>query len=191
MAGKQHIVHHTKALDDLQAMLAMQGDTKAFSLLYKRWHPRLLRHARSLTRHNEDAHDIMQDAAITIARNIHRLQAPENFGPWAYTIVRNRAANHIKRLQRERALKTAIHTQASLQSSQELHPERAETLRDLIETLSPNDREVLSAYYVDGMSVQEISGCLGLPAGTIKSRLYKARTHLKSAYETLKGYANE
>jgi len=191
VAGKKHTFHQTKALDDLQAMLAIQGDIKAFSLLYKRWHPRLLRHALSLAKHREDAHDIMQEAAIAIARNIHRLERPENFGPWAYTIVRNRAANHIKRLQRERTLKTAIRAEVNTQSPPASPPERADTLHDLIETLSPNDHEVLSAYYVDGMSVREISSCLGLPAGTVKSRLYKARTHLKSAYETLKGYSNE
>jgi len=191
VAGKQKTFRQGKALDDLQTMLAMQGDTKAFSLLYKRWHPRLLRHARSLARHTEDARDIMQDAAIAIARNIHRLETPENFGPWAYTIVRNRAANHIKRRQRERSLKTVIRTEANIQSPPTPPPERADTLRDLIETLRPNDREVLCSYYVDGMTVREISDCLGLPAGTVKSRLYKARTHLKSAYETLKGLPNE
>lgn len=186
LARSQNL-HQAKALDELQVALAMDGDAKAFALLYRRWHPRLLRHARSLAGHSEDARDIMQDAAMAIARNIHRLKNPESFGPWAYTIVRNRAANHIKRVQRDRSAIANMRTQAGTQSNQPPITERADQLRDLISTLPISDQEVLSAYYVDGMSVSEIASCLAIPSGTIKSRLYKARAHLKSAYANLKG----
>ncbi len=84
--GKKSAINQIDALDEMQVILSMEGDRRAFSLLYRRWHPRLLRHAQQLIRHREDAHDIMQESAIAIAKNIHRLETPKNFGPWAYTI---------------------------------------------------------------------------------------------------------
>lgn len=185
MTRKRQTRSEGQALDDLQVSLAMAGEARAFQLLYKRWHPRLLRHARGLVGHPDEALDVMQDAAMAIARNIHRLERPESFGPWAYTIVRNRAANHIKQNQRHRSLKKAARTVQDFDQTKAPAIERADQLRELIATLAVIDRDVLSAYYVDGMSVHEIAACLGLPPGTVKSRLHTARTHLKTAYDAL------
>lgn len=92
----------TKALDEYQAALAINGDARAFELLYKRWHPRLLRFAYRLTASEEEASDVMQEAAMTIAKNINRLESPASFPAWAYTIVRRRAGDHIQSIVRQR-----------------------------------------------------------------------------------------
>ena len=63
-----------EALDIYQAGLAMEGDKDAFTLLYRRWHPKLLKLAIRLTRHTDDARDVMQDTALVIARDIHKLR---------------------------------------------------------------------------------------------------------------------
>lgn len=185
--NRRQKTYRVDALDDLQVSLAMSGDKEAFSLLYRRWYPRLLRHAKGLVKHPEDARDVLQDAAIAIARNIHRLKNPKMFGPWAYTIVRNRAANHVKHLQRERLLKDAVRADNDLNNVPVPASSRADQLRELIHALSMPDQEVLSAYYVDGMSISEISECLALPSGTVKSRLFTARAHLKLAYQENEG----
>ena len=65
-----------KALDDCQVALAITGDQRAFELLYKRWHPKLLRLAMRMTQNKDDDQDVMQDAAITIAKNIGHLKDP-------------------------------------------------------------------------------------------------------------------
>ncbi len=174
-----------QALDAYQVALAMDGDRQAFDRLYRRWHPRLLRHAHRLTGQVEDARDVMQEVAMALVRNIHRLRDPEQFGPWAYTIVRNRAASFIKRTVRDRDLVKAVSVEAqTLGEGVDTADERTDELSRLIETLPITDREVLSAYYVDGMSVAEIAACLAIAPGTVKSRLHTARTHLKTAYET-------
>jgi len=169
----------------------MAGDEEAFSLLYRRWHPRLLRHAGRITPNSEDACDVMQEAAVAMARNIHRLENPESFGPWVYTIVRNRALNHIKRKKRDHTLKEAFKSEPCHNSTPVVEDNRADLLRDLIRTLTASDQEILIAYYVDGMSVVEISECLAAPAGTIKSRLHGARARLKLAYQSRQGNDNE
>lgn len=179
------------ALDELQVALAMDGDQHAFALLYRRWHPRLLRHAMLLTGNPDDANDVMQEAAMAIARNIHRLQHPNKFGPWAYTIVRNKTANYIRYAQRDRKLKDLVRDDTTGGIDETPADERANTLRDLIEQLSERDREILTAYYVDGMSVKEIAVCVSVPVGTVKSRLHTARTRLKSNYVKKKENTDE
>lgn len=82
----------TAALADL----AKLGDREAFAQLYTAWHPRLLRFALRRCGDMELARDAMQDAALTMARNIHRLKDPASFSPWAYTIVRRRVADRMR-----------------------------------------------------------------------------------------------
>ncbi len=177
-----------QALDAYQALLAMEGDRAAFDRLYRRWHARLLRHAHRLIGHSEDARDVMQEVAMALVKNIHRLREPEQFGPWAYTIVRNRSASFIKRTVREREIKTEAAAEAETTGAGAGPTDtRSDDLTALIATLGPTDREVLSAYYVDGMSVAEIAACLALAPGTVKSRLHTARTHLKTAYQSEQG----
>ena len=178
-----------KALDEFQAGLAMQGDRRAFSLLHKRWQSRLLAHAYRWVQNREDARDVLQDSALALARNIHRLRDPRDFGPWAFTIVRRRAVDLVRRKHRARANTARFEREQSVRVQPvavETDP-RAATLRTLISELSPEPRELLRMFYVDGMSVGEIARCLQRPAGTVKSRLHAARAQLKTAYHSQNG----
>lgn len=188
--AKRLAVSQARALDIYQAALAMDGDREAFDRLYRRWHPRLLRHALRLTGDAEDARDVMQDAAMALVRNIHRLRDPDQFGPWAYTIVRNRTASFIQRSVRERETRQALADEAEAPGPIQTDT-RSGDLIALISTLTLADREVLSAYYVDGMSIAEIAACLAIAPGTVKSRLHTARAHLKTAFETEEGASDD
>ncbi len=170
----------TKALDDYQASLAVNGDKAAFALLYKRWRPRLYRLAWRMTRNAEDAEDVMQDAAMTIAKNIHKLNDPRRFSAWAYTIVRRRSADHIKKAIHHRDIQDRAETASTLQSEDRI--EDYLSLRTTLATLPEADRVILMFFYVDGLNGKEIANALGIPLGTVKSRLFTARQKLKQAY---------
>jgi len=162
--------------------LAVAGDADAFEALYRNWHSRLQRYALFLLGNAEDARDVTQLTAIAIARNIHRLNEPASFAPWAYTILRRRAADYISREQKQRALAESM----SREGHQEV-PHVADTegfqWLDLIGSLGAVDREILTAYYVD----KDIAGCFAIPRGTVKSRLHSARARLKAAYKQIEG----
>jgi len=133
-----------KALDDYQVALAIKGDRRAFALLYKRWHPKLLRLAYRLTQNRDEAQDVMQDAAMTIAKNMGKLDDPAKFSAWAYTIVRRRAADHIAKAVKGRKLQSR------------------------------------AADYTPKSESQDMD--LGVPLGTVKSRLFTVRTKLQRIY---------
>ena len=149
-----------KALDDCQVALAITGDQRAFELLYKRWHPKLLRLAMRMTQNKDDAQDVMQDAAITIAKNIGHLKDPSKFSAWAYTIVRRRAADHIARVVKAREIKVRAVQSEIIQKSNQA--DETLDMKQAFERLSQPDR-LANALYVDGITAKNICGCMGSP----------------------------
>jgi len=174
------------ALDAYQVGLATDGDARAFDLLYRRWHPQLLRFAYRLTNNADEARDVMQEAALTIARDIHKLRDPTRFSAWAYTIVRRRAADHIERSVRARKIASDMpETEAPIGTDAKL------SLRQALARLPEPERLMLTLFYVDGLRGTEIAAALGIPLGTLKSRLFTARRKLKTIFETEAGDEND
>lgn len=181
MARKRSDKQLAKALDSFQAAKAAGGDARAFELLYKRWHAPLLRFAVRQMGDAEAAKDVIQDAALAMAKNIHRLNDPEMFSSWAYTIVRRRAADHISANMKDRALKFSF-----AEGGRQPVPEQTVTslaLRQGLAQLPEDQRLLLTLFYVEGLTGPELSAAMGVPLGTIKSRLFAAREHLKLIYE--------
>ena len=169
------------ALDIFQVGQAAAGDRRAFDLLYRRWHPRLLRLANRLTGHPDQAQDVLQDAAVTIARDIHKLEDPSKFSAWAYTIIRRRAADHINKAVRQRKSERLVTSTDIEISDDDL------ALRQALSQLPETDRLMLTLFYQDGFLGTEIAAAIGIPLGTVKSRLFKARSKLKTIYMTTEG----
>lgn len=170
-----------KSLDLYQVTLAASGDQKAFEGLYKRWHPKGMRLAQRLTGNAEEAKDVMQEASMTIAKNIHRLEKPEQFSAWAYTIIRRRAADHIRSAVRVR--KISDHAAQHQESTSTPSPETELSLKQAFSNLPSDEKTLLTLFYVDGFSGRDIAQALGIPLGTVKSRLFKARESLKQYYQ--------
>jgi len=164
------------ALNAYQVLLAIDGDRRAFELLLKRWHPRLFKLALYLTGHREDAEDVLQDGLLAIAKNIGRLKEPEQFGAWACTIIRRRAADKIKSIVRQRDIAADLKVQPDTEPS-DLATNL--TLRQLLENLPEQERGLMRLFYVQGFTAIEISAGLGIPVGTVKSRLFHIRQKLK------------
>lgn len=166
---------------DAQVALSIAGDKRAFERLYRYWRPRWLQFACWLVGDRDDALDVTQDASVAIAQNIHRLKDPAMFKAWSFTIVRRRAADHVRG-----AIKTRRLTEA-LQREPEppLRDDTATTtMSDLLQLVSADDQQLLTLFYVVGLNVAELAGALDVPAGTVKSRLFNARARLRRAWES-------
>ncbi|MEO0574621.1 MAG: sigma-70 family RNA polymerase sigma factor [Pseudomonadota bacterium] len=171
--------------DSVLIALSISGDTRAFAALYGRWHPRWLGFAKWLVNDAEDARDVMQEASIAIATNIHRLNDPTVFAAWSFTIIRRRAADHIRGTTAVRRLRDALMQVPEPDNTG--HSDHSDTA-DLLQLVGADDRQLLTLFYVYGLSVAEAASALGVPPGTVKSRLFHARARLKNAYtEALPG----
>jgi RNA polymerase sigma-70 factor (ECF subfamily) len=122
----------------------------------------------------------MQDAALTMARNIHKLKDPARFSAWACTIVRRRTADHIDKAVRRRAAEADPPATGDERGS---GLEAALSMKQALAQLPETERLMLKLAYLDGFRGPEIAAALGIPVGTVKSRLFKARHALKAVYD--------
>ncbi|MCB1217111.1 RNA polymerase sigma factor [bacterium] len=167
---------------ELLVLRCQRGEREAFAQLVELWQSRLLGQAISLCGERELALDVLQDSWLAIARGLSRLQDPASFPAWSYRILRNKAADAIGRISRERGRSADSDTEATAAALDADDPQ-LEELRLAIRQLPDAERELLRLHYMDGLSLADISGVLAIPAGTVKSRLFKARTRLRRQLE--------
>jgi RNA polymerase sigma-70 factor (ECF subfamily) len=163
------------------------GDSEGFEELISQWHRRVLGHVNRLTRGHDESSDIMQDIWMTVARKLRRLNDPACFPQWIYRIATAHCADWVRRRTRERELRNAVSEDETIS-----HPPRIaeaertddkEALQSAVRQLPSDQRTVLTMFYLDELSTGEIATALAIPIGTVKSRLYHARNHLRQQME--------
>ncbi|MBT8472841.1 MAG: sigma-70 family RNA polymerase sigma factor [Marinicaulis sp.] len=175
-----------RIFDEFLAASARAGDRSSFERLAKRWQPKLLGHAYRLTGEAEFARDVVQDAWTDIARGLSRLDDAAAFPAWAYRIVSRRAADSIRKKQRERSKMNAYATEpekADGQAAQMEFKADGGPLGEAMNALPPEQRAAIALFYKEDFSIAEIAAALSVPAGTVKTRLMHARRKLRAALE--------
>jgi RNA polymerase sigma-70 factor (ECF subfamily) len=174
---------------------AQAGESEAFGELVKRYMRRAYYSALGFVGSPEDAMDLSQDAFARAYRARHRIDPDMAFYTWYYQILRRLCFNFIRdrKLHRRkiRDQKSWIVDEATYRSS-ERDPLRAvereevrRKVREAIETLPDREREVLVLKEFEGLKYREIAEVVGIPIGTVMSRLYSARKHLAAAIEEM------
>jgi RNA polymerase sigma-70 factor (ECF subfamily) len=165
-------------MDDADAIRRCQeGDTDAFRHVVQRYQRRALAHARVLTGNDADAADAAQDAFLDAYRHLDRFDVTRGFYPWFYVLLRNRCFKH-----RARAPKGSVAVALIDAAAREPGGSR-EALQDLrraIDRLDAGDRELIVLKHLDGWTYDELAARIGIPRGTVMSRLYYARQRLQS-----------
>lgn len=167
-----------RAIDELLVIRCQAGDGDCFDLLIRRWQRRLWRYARSLTESDDAAWDVVQETWIAVLRQIRRLSDPAWFAAWAYRIVRNKSADHCRRAGRQRNVAdAAAERQRAGKTPREGDPRDA--VGEALRRLPAGARELLKLRYGDDLNILELAVVLGIPSGTVKSRLHNAREQLR------------
>lgn len=178
------MAEHTEQLvDELLVMDAQSGQVRALEKLVSRWQRRLWWHAYNLTGSSDGAWDITQETWLGIVRGLGRLHDPARFRAWAYRIATNKSNDWLRR---------NVHvpipepgSDAPQQTNEQQSGETARDVREMIRRLPRQSRAVLTLYYLEQLSVPEISVALNIPNGTVKSRLHAARTEFKALWQSL------
>lgn len=170
---------------ELLVLRCREGDAAAFEALVDAWQERLWRHARRLTGDADAAYDILQEAWIAIGRRIDRLLDPAAFPAWAYRIVSNKCRDWIRRESRRRK---GMQSYAAMWASENhggpaRQDERCEDLRAALARLSTPDLALLALKYEEGFDTAQIGEALGIPEGTVRSRLFHLRGKIRKMME--------
>jgi RNA polymerase sigma-70 factor, ECF subfamily len=141
--------------------------------------PALRRYARTLLRDSERGEDLLQDSLERALSRRHLFIWPSNLRAWLFRIMRNVHLNNL-RTARRRPLGLGLEDAASaaFPADQIPHVEIAETLA-AFDKLPIEQREVLLLVVVEGHSYREAARMLGVPAGTVMSRMARAREQLR------------
>jgi RNA polymerase sigma-70 factor, ECF subfamily len=169
--------------DEFLVIAARQGDVEALGELLERWQDRLWRFVCSLTGDEHDAREVYQDTCIAIARGISRLNDVTTFPKWAFTIASRRYADLVRRAERNRRVKDAIEAEPQSTETEAASPNE-QRLQLALEGLVSTDRRLLCLAYLEEWSHQDLASLLGIPIGTVKSRLHRARQKLREQLET-------
>ncbi|HUP83432.1 MAG TPA: sigma-70 family RNA polymerase sigma factor [Candidatus Limnocylindria bacterium] len=161
---------------------ARHGDVSAFESLVRAHQEVAFRTAWVCSGGTDDAEDAAQEAFMKAFAALPRFRAGAEFRPWLLTIVANEARNRRRSANRREAL--AVRAPADgVDSSPEataVATEQRRTLLDAINRLPDVDREVVTYRYLLELSEAEAAAVLGLPVGTVKSRLSRALDRLRS-----------
>ena len=170
----------SEVVDDYLVLRGQAGEPEAFHRLVERWQPRLLSHAYRYTRNGEAARDVTQDSWMAIIRGLSRLEDPSRFRAWAYRIVANKARDWIRRERARRRAASGVSV-ADPVASDGSEKEDVARIRAGIARLEPDQRLILSWFYLEDMPLRDIAEALSIPVGTVKSRPFHARAALRAS----------
>jgi RNA polymerase sigma factor (sigma-70 family) len=162
-----------RLFDEYLAASARAGSRIALEQLAARFHPRLLGHARRLTGDPDAARDAVQEAWIEILRGLHRLDDPAAFPAWAFRIVSRRCARWVRRVQRRRRMDAgyASEPREAATANEGERAWEASRLAHAMRALPPEQHAAMALFYLEDLSVAEISVALGVPPGKLRRSL--------------------
>ncbi len=164
-----------------------KGREKAFDRIWRLYHRRVLYFVRQ--RCPADAEDLVQDIFIKVFRSLHRYDPSRSFATWVFAVARNHCIDHATARrpvvqpiggngqEGERAAERETPESAMLMD------ERERLIGHALETLDADFRETAFLRYFEGLKTRRIAEILGVPEGTVKSRLHAIRAALKEVLE--------
>jgi len=156
---------------------ARQGDTAAFHELVDRHAEGLYRLACALTGQSAEAEDVMQETLLGAFQRMGSFRGRSSVKTWLVSILNRQAARrHRTRLRRPAVRLETLSREPAEQRSLDARLDVTEALG----RLSPEHRQVLVLREMEGMTYAEIAEVLGVPLGTVESRLFRARQELKT-----------
>ena len=171
---------HDTALVDA----AREGSDEAFAELVDRYRAPVVRFAYRLTHDADEAKDIAQDAFLRAYRGLPAFRTDRPFARWLFVIARNASLDSIRRRKRADSIDTAQSEDVSPSPEEfALRNDEAERVREAVASLKPTYRAALELYYVRGLRYREIAIELGIPLGTVKTYISRAKRKLREELE--------
>lgn len=163
----------------LLAAKAQKGDAQAFGRLYEQVYADLYRFALYTLGSREEAEDAVQETALQTFRGISSLKQPEAFRGWIFKILNTRCSRGITQLMRQRG-QTPVEELDLPQEDFSTDTDLSLWLRDLLDGLEDQDRQLVLLSVIGGFSGKEIARMLHRPEGTLRSRLHRALKKLRA-----------
>ncbi len=169
---------------ELLILRCRRGEKNALEELIHNWERRLFYYVRRLVDNEQDAWDILQEMWLKVIQGIKLLRKPHSLPAWLYRIARNTAISHLRSQHSKLVLINENENTSYVEENDEnFRFEDAEQVHYGLSRISLPHREVLTLYFLQDLSLEEIADVLDVPLGTIKSRLHYAKSALRAVLE--------
>lgn len=189
----QATVRNDDRLEDAEMVLAVrEGDTTAFRGLVEKYQGRVYSMLYGMLRNREDARDITQDAFVKAFHNLDSFRLESSFYTWLYRIAMNLAIDLVRKRKRRQtsSYEEEIATRDGDGEIAEVHHEDGPSrtlqrkrlykrIMDAVDTLPDDQKQAILLRELEGLSYKEIADIMGIPEGTVMSRLFYARKKLQ------------
>lgn len=170
---------HT-ADDELIAVRCQLGEADAFNELIRRWNDPIWRYVRRLAGNDDDAAEMVQDIWLRVVRGISRLRDASRLRPWLFGIARRVAMDRLRNQYAAPSLADIDMDGIASDDDVSAVEDDLAAMENELARLPVVEREVLTLFYLNELSLAEVADVMGVPVGTVKSRLFRARRLLRS-----------
>lgn len=162
------------------------GNQSAFVTLVEKYRNYVFTIALSVIREREDAEEIAQDVFVKVYQMLNSFQGTSSFKTWLYSVTYRTAIDYTRKKKKHRH--SELDQNLSLADTREGNKANRDHLKtvlnNLIARLKPEDAGIITLFYLEELSVKEISEITGLNASNIKTRLFRMREQLRNIMET-------
>ncbi len=164
---------------DLVAM-TLQGHPEAFATLVERYDRAVYHLAYRMLHHVEDARDATQEAFFKAFRSLRTFRHGAKFSTWIFAIAYHACCDRLARRKHDSSNELPDRADAGRGPEQQaIASDDAARLRRAIESLPEKYRTVVTLFHLQGRQYEEIAEVLGLPMGTVKTHLFRAKEQLR------------
>ncbi len=172
---------------------ALEGRTESFGELVLRYQDRLYHAALRIADNADDANDVVQDAFMNAYQSLSSFKGDSEFFTWLYRIAFNAAISQKRKRKPTASIDGTSNGKPMNDPADQSHGvvpgelmeqgEEEHKLHEAISKLSMEHRAVLIMKDLDGLKYEEIASIMGVPIGTVRSRLHRARLDLRNLLE--------
>ena len=180
-AGRQGIITARATTDEMLLERIAEGDRSAMHTLYARHNVRVYRFVLRMLRDVTATEDLVSQVFLDVWRTASQFEGRSQVSTWLLSIARFKALTALRPRKYEDIDQDEVMEVADSADTPEASLDRSRTseiLRACVAKLSPAHREIVNLVYYHEKSVDEVAGIVGIPASTVKTRMFYARKQL-------------
>ncbi len=174
----------TTSNDQIIINQIIEGDTNAFSVLVERYKDLVFTLALRMVKNREEAEEVSQDTFIKVFKSLSKFKGDSKFSTWIYRVAYNTCLDRLKKIKREyNVVAIDEYTEHQIKTldnalDQMEAQEHKDKIQKCLQLLPSDDSFLLTLYYFEEQSLEEISKVVGLTANNVKVKLFRSRKKL-------------
>jgi RNA polymerase sigma factor (sigma-70 family) len=167
---------------------SLEGNGKAFKALVEKYHSLVFSVVRGILGRRYEVEDVTQEVFIKVYRKLHTFRGDARLSTWIYRIARNEAINAVSRSrpQLETIDESALYAGGAQNPDETLDRKHSRRIvEELLASLDERQRVAIELRYMGEKSYGEIADIMGIPIGTVKTYIYRAKAAMKKELEVI------